>query len=146
MVGIFCGTPEDRDYAESIASIAVSDASAARQALTHACVLVIEGTMVPPPPIWRQRMAEANNQLMAERYYFALVSPKLVFRGVFTAITWLTRRRPGHHLVAFPDVAQASTWLERDAGKPALDVRRLYEQARLELFANARPMRGARAG
>jgi hypothetical protein len=90
-------------------------------------------------------MAEANNQLLAERYYFALVSPKLVFRGVFTAINWLTRQRPGHHLAAFPDVAQASAWLARDAAPTALHLRRLYEHARNELD-RMRPARGARAG
>ena len=145
IVGVYRGASDDRDYADAIAGIVASDASAASRSLTHACVLVVEGDMAPPPPIWRQRMAEANNQLLAEKYYFALVSPKLVFRGVFTAVTWLTRKRPGHHLAAFSDVAHAAAWLERDAGHRALDVRRLYEHAR-NLLANSRPARGAKAG
>jgi hypothetical protein len=145
IVGVYRGACDERDYAEAIASIVASDASAASRSLTHACMLVIEGDMAPPPPVWRQRMAEANNQLLAERYHFALVSPKLVFRGVFTAVNWLTRKRPGHHLAAFPDVAQASDWLARDAGQSALHVRRLYEHARNEL-AQSRPARAAKAG
>jgi hypothetical protein len=145
IVGVYRGVCDERDYAEAIASIVASDASAASRSLTHACMLVVEGEMAPPPPVWRQRMAEANNQLRAEKYHFALVSPKLVFRGVFTAVSWLTRRRPGHHLAAFPDVAQASDWLARDAGKMALQVRRLYEHAREDL-ALSRPAQGARVG
>lgn len=146
IVGVYRGASDDRDYAEAIASILASDASAARRSLTHTCVLVVEGEFPPPPPVWRQRMADANNQLVTERYYFALVSPKLVFRGVFTAVTWLTRKRPGHHMAAFADVAQASAWLEREAGQTALQVRRLYEQAQDELAASSRSVRGKKAG
>lgn len=145
IVGVYRGVSDDHDYAAAIASIVASDASAASRPLTHACLLVAEGDISPPPPIWRQRMAEANNQLRAERHYFALVSAKLVIRGVFTAVSWLTRKRPGHHLAAFSDVAQASAWLEREAGQTALHVRRLYEQARNEL-SQARPAPGAKAG
>jgi hypothetical protein len=145
IVGVFRGASADQDYAAAVASILASDANAARRSLTHTCLLVVEEDVPPPPPIWRQRMAEANNQLLAERYYFALVSPKLVLRGVFTAVSWLTRKRPGHHLAAFGDIAQASAWLERDSGKTALHLRRLYEQARNEL-ARSRPARGAKAG
>src|SRR5262245_55688331 len=86
VVGVFCAPADERDYAAAIASIVASDACAASRSLHHACMLVVEGEMPPPPPIWRQRMAEANNQLAAEKYHFALVSPKLVFRGVFTAV------------------------------------------------------------
>jgi hypothetical protein len=145
IVGVYRGASDDQDYADAIAGIVSSDANAASRSLTHACMLVVEGDMAPPPPIWRQRMAEANNQLRAEKYYFALVSPKLVFRGVFTAVSWLTRKRPGHHLAAFSDVAQAAAWLERDAGQAALHVRRLYEHAR-NLLGSSRPARGAKAG
>lgn len=145
IVGVYRGVSDDRDYAEAIASILASDASAAGRSLTHACMLVIEGDVLPPPPVWRQRMAEANNQLQAERYYFALVSSKLVFRGVFTAVSWLTRKRPGHHLAAFPDVAQASVWLARDVEQTALLLRHLYERAQSELDPS-QPSRGARAG
>ena len=146
IVGVYRGACDDRDYADAIASIVTSDANAARRSLTHACVLVVEGDIVAPPPTWRQRMADANNQLLAEKYYFALVSNKLVYRGVFTAIMWLTRRRPGHHMAALSDVAQAAAWLEREAGQSGLSVRRLYEQARSALDARARPQRGARTG
>lgn len=138
IVGVYRGASDERDYAAAVASIITSDASAARRSLAHACMLVLEGEMPPPPPIWRQRMADANNQLLAERYHFALVSPKLILRGAVTAVSWLTRKRPGHHLAAFSDVAQACAWLEREAGKTALHVRRLYEQARGDL-AQPRP-------
>jgi hypothetical protein len=145
MVGIYRGDSTDEDHAAAVASIVASDANAARRSLTHTCLLVVEDDVPPPPPIWRQRMAEANNQLLAEKYYFALVSAKLVVRGVFTAVNWLTRKRLGHHLAAFADVAQASAWLERDSGTTALHMRRLYEQARNEL-SSSQPARGAKAG
>jgi hypothetical protein len=130
LVGVFRGAviPE-ADYARAIASIARSDTNAVRRSLVNTCVLVTDVDAPSPPPIWRQRMAKANNSLVAERYYFALVSPSLMIRGVFTAVTWLTRSRPGHQLAAFPDLAHASVWLEAHTDHTALSIRRLYELA-----------------
>ncbi|MEY2933613.1 MAG: hypothetical protein RL033_4362, partial [Pseudomonadota bacterium] len=84
--------------------------------------------------------------LIAERYYFAFVSPNLLIRGVFTAVMWLTRGRPGHHLVAFSDVAQASLWLQAQTGHTPLAIRRLYDQAVQEASGAVFMPPDARAG
>ncbi|HEY3593258.1 MAG TPA: hypothetical protein VGL13_05270, partial [Polyangiaceae bacterium] len=98
MVGIFSGAEQsDADYAESIRTIAMSDDVAASLQRTHVVILVTEAKTPRPPAIWRRRFAEGNNSLRAETYFFALVSPNVLIRGVFTAVVWLTRARPGYH-------------------------------------------------
>jgi hypothetical protein len=147
IVGVYRGSrnPEE-DYASCIASIVASDANAASRRLTHTCVLVTDADTPPPPPIWRQRMAETNNGLRAERYNFVLVTPKLVLRGVFTAITWLTRRRPGHQLASFPDVEQAADWVQNNAGQSGLAVRRLHAEALRRSLEMPISVRGSSVG
>lgn len=129
LVGVYRGAVRDEDYARAITSILACDAGAVARGLVSTAVMVTDADTPSPPPLWRQRMAKANNDLLAERYYFAFVSPKLLIRGVFTAVLWLTRGRRGHHLVAFSDLAQASQWVQAHTGHTPTAIRSLYERA-----------------
>jgi hypothetical protein len=129
LVGVYRGAVRDQDYARAIASIVACDANAVSRGLVSTALMVTDAATPSPPPIWRQRMAKSNNGLLAERYYFAFVSPNLLIRGVFTAVLWLTRGRPGHHLVAFSDLEQASQWIQAHTGHTPVAIRRLYERA-----------------
>jgi len=145
LVGVYRGAVRDADYARAIASIAACDANAVARGLVSTALMITDAATPSPPPIWRQRMAKANNGLLAERYYFAFVSPNLLIRGVFTAVLWLTRGRPGHHLMAFSDVGQASQWLQTHTGHSPVAVRRLYDRALQEASAADAPSQ-VRAG
>lgn len=130
LVGVYHGAViRAEDYERAIASILACDANAVKRGLVSCAVMVTDVDTPSPPPVWRQRMAKANNSLCAERYYFAFVSPSLLIRGVFTAVLWLTRSRARHHLVAFADLAQASQWLQAQAAHSPSAIRRLYDQA-----------------
>jgi hypothetical protein len=130
LVGVYRGAlVRDEDYERAIASILACDANAVKRGLVSTALMVTDASTPSPPAIWRQRMAQANNELCVERYYFAFVSPNLLIRGVFTAVMWLTRGRRGHHMVAFSDLAQASHWVQAHTGHTPVAIRRLYEQA-----------------
>jgi hypothetical protein len=147
LVGVYHGAVlREEDYERAIASILANDANAVKRGLVSTALMVTDADTPSPPPIWRQRMAKANNSLCAERYYFALVSPKLLIRGVFTAVLWLTRGRPSHHLVAFSDLGQASDWVQAQVGHTPLAIRRLYERAAQQALAGDLPARSAHAG
>ena len=145
LVGVYRGTVlRDEDYELAIGSILACDANAVKRGLVSTAVMVTDADTPPPPPIWRQRMALANNRMCAERYYFAFVSPKMLIRGVFTAVMWLTRGRSGHHLMAFGDLGQASAWVQAQAGHTPIEIRRLYERAVLQASAADLAARSAR--
>ncbi|HWA72098.1 MAG TPA: hypothetical protein VG937_07190 [Polyangiaceae bacterium] len=134
LVGAYAGQLQrDEDYERCIESILNSDGLAADRSQTHVCVLVTTADVARPPPIWRRRMADANNALRAEEYYFALVAPSVLVRGVFTAINWLTRPRAGYHLAAFEHFSQAADWVRVQTGKPYPQLERLYATARTKL-------------
>jgi hypothetical protein len=146
LVGVYHGAViRAEDYERAIASILACDANAVRRGLVSTAVMVTDAHTPSPPPIWRQRMAQANNSLCAERYYFAFVSPSLLIRGVFTAVLWLTRGRARHHLVAFAELAQASNWLQAQAGHTPAAIRHLYDPALQQAIAGDLTARGARA-
>jgi hypothetical protein len=133
MVGIFAGAEQsDADYAESIRSIAMSDDIAASLQRTHVVILVTEAKTPRPPAIWRRRFAEGNNLLRAETYYFALVSPNVLIRGVFTAVVWLTRARPGYHFAAFQTFDEAAGWVRSQTSNPYPILEKLYAAVRGE--------------
>ena len=146
LVGVYRGAVmRDEDYARAVASILACDANAVKRGLVSTAVMVTDAATPSPPPIWRQRMAQTNNSLCAERYYFAFVSPSLLIRGVFTAVLWLTRGRARHHLVAFTNLEQACHWLQAEAGHTPLAIQRLYERALQQASAGDLSARGARA-
>ena len=134
IVGIFAGTESnEQDCERSIDAITRSDAAAARNNLPHVCVYVTSKETPAPPPVWRRRMAASNNQLSAQSHHFALVSPNVLIRGVFTAINWLTQPRVGHHLAAFATFDAAAEWVRGETGKPYPELEKLYAEARANL-------------
>jgi hypothetical protein len=146
LVGVYHGALiRAEDYERAIASILACDSNAVKRGLVSTAVMVTDAETPSPPPIWRQRMAKANNSLCAERYYFAFVSPSLLIRGVFTAVLWLTRGRARHHLVAFADLAQACDWLQAQTGHTPSAIRQLYDQALQQAIAGDLSARSARA-
>jgi hypothetical protein len=146
LVGVYRGSVmRDEDYERAIASILACDTNALKRGLVSTAVMVTDTDTPSPPPIWRQRMANANNSLCAERYYFVLVSPSLLIRGVFTAVMWLTRGRSGHQLVALGDLGQAAQWVQERSGHTPMAIRRLYERSLQQSSAAELAARSARA-
>lgn len=136
LVGIYQGRAQhDADYERCIQSIIDADALATARARRFVCMLLIGDEVQRPPPLWRRRMADANNALRAREYYFALVSPSMLIRGVFTAINWLTKPRPGYHAAPFEHFAQAAEWIRKQTGEPYPRLESLQASARAALAA-----------
>lgn len=134
VVGVYGGSSiADEDYERCLASIVSSDAAAASRGTPHVCVLVTDHQTPPPPPVWRQRMAQANNGMRSTHHHFAFVSPNVLVRGVFTAVVWLTRARPGHHRSAFSSFPDAASWIRANTGQPYPTLEACFESARRAL-------------
>jgi hypothetical protein len=130
MVGMYCGTEtDDEGHARCVASVGASDAAAAAKGLASVCIIVTQYDTPPPPPIWRQRMADSNKELRAKHHYFALVCPNPLQRGVLTAILWLTGAPKNHRYAAFATFADAVAWTQHQAERSYPMMNLLYEQA-----------------
>ena len=102
LVGRYEGQAQtDADHARCLEAIRAADACAVARNIPCICVLVIPTGVERPPAVWRTRMAETNNALRATEHRLALVMSDTLLRGVLTAITWLTRPRPGHQMKPF---------------------------------------------
>jgi hypothetical protein len=136
LVGIYQGRAQhDADYERCIQSIIDADALATARASRFVCLLIIGDEVQRPPPLWRRRMADANNAIRAKEYYFALVSPSMLIRGVFTAINWLTKPRPGYHSAPFEHFDQAAEWIRTQTGERYPRLESLEATARAALRA-----------
>lgn len=130
LVGIFSGTEvADQEYQRCIDAVEASDHAAVVRGQGHVVVLVTDHDTPRPPPSWRQRMAASNNSLRADTCYFAVVSPSLMIRGVFTAISWLMHNRAGRTFVAWSTFAEAAEGARKQTGKPLPQLEALYAEA-----------------
>jgi hypothetical protein len=130
IVGVYSGgVTADADYMRCIESIASADKAAVRAGVPLACVLVTDENTRQPSVLWRKRMADANNAIESERYYFALVTSSFLIRGVMTAIGWLVRPRPHHETGAFDSLESAGAWLQSKTGRH-YPVEETYSAAR----------------
>ena len=129
LVGIYRGTSTEDDYARCVDGIVAMDAKLAGSGKPYVCILVTELRTSTPPPAWRRRMAEANKSLRVQRYYFALVCPSPLLRGVLTAILWITGSRDGHQYAAFATFAEAVTWVEQENDRKYPELHQLLERA-----------------
>lgn len=140
LVGLYQGRVQrDLDYERCIRSIEAVDALATARKSRLVVMLVIAEEVGRPPPLWRRRMADANNAIRAKEYYFALVSPSLLIRGVFTAINWLTKPRAGYHSAPFENFAQAAEWIRLQTGEPYPRLEGLQATARDALTPEDEP-------
>jgi hypothetical protein len=131
LVGVYAGHVDTaEDYQACLRAIVDADAAAVRGHVPFACLLVTGTETSAPPPRWRQRMATTNSEVLSPTYYFALVSPSLVIRGVFTAVQWLTRLREGHQHAVFPTFEAASRWIRDNAKRDYPQLESLYARAR----------------
>jgi len=127
LVGKYQGHVQtDADYERCLDAFARADTCAVAKGLPYVCLLIVPPGVQRPPAMWRTRMAEANNAVRAKEHLFAIVLPDALLRGVLTAITWLTRPRPGHQLKPFDTVASAMQWIRATTGKPYAELDRLH--------------------
>ena len=127
----------DADYERCIEAIRAADACAVARKIPCICVLVVAAGVPRPPPVWRNRMAETNNALLATQHLLALVMSDALMRGVLTAITWLTRPRPGHQMKPFDSFDGAAAWIRATTGSPYPDLERLHTAVAKELAKHA---------
>ena len=126
LVGKYEGQVQtDADYERCLDAFQRADTCAVAKGLPYVCLLIVPPGVQRPPAVWRTRMADANNAVRATDHLFAIVLPDALLRGVLTAITWLTRPRPGHQLKAFDTVASAAQWIRTTTGKPHAELDRL---------------------
>jgi hypothetical protein len=133
LVGVYGETTTEEDYARCVESILGMDAALAGRDRPFVCILVTQRGTPAPPPSWRNRMAEANKSLRAQRYYFALVCPSALLRGALTAILWITGSREGHQYSAFATFADAVSWIERESRDSYPTLQLLYDRAAVSL-------------
>lgn len=127
LVGKYEGRSQtDADYERCLEGFRSADACAVARGVPLVCVLIVPAGVRRPPPVWRTRMAETNNALRASEHRLALVMSDTLLRGVLTAITWLTRPRPGHQIKAFDTFANAAQWIRATTGKPYTELERLH--------------------
>jgi hypothetical protein len=131
LVGVYAGKVDvDEDYEACVQAIVDADLAAVRNHVPFACLLVTGAETPAPAPRWRQRMATTNSEVLSPAYYFALVSPSLVIRGVFTAVQWLSRSREGHQHAVFSTFEAASSWIRGNAKREYPEFESLYTRAR----------------
>ena len=133
IVGVFSGVNEDADHARAVASIVAADAAAVERDQPLVCILVAQRDTESPPAIWRKRMADANRNMQAKQYWFALVSPNPLLRGVLTAINWMSSVPSHHHYKAVGTLDDAVGWVRAETGQTYPMLETLYESARQEL-------------
>jgi hypothetical protein len=142
IVGVFTGTEQtDADYQRSMDAIEASDRAALARGLHHVCILVTDHDTPRPAPAWRQRMAASNDKLKSARCFFAVVSPSVLIRGVFTAIQWIMRKNDGRNFVAYSSFAEAAAAARKDTGLPLANLEGLYAAAKPALSADGRRSR-----
>ncbi len=142
IVLVFRGTEvSDADYERSMTSIEASDRAALARGLHHVCILVTDHDTPRPPPAWRQRMAASNDKLKSPRCYFAVVSPSVLIRGVFTAIRWIMRRNEGRNFVACASFAEAAAGARADTGQLLSNLEALFAAAQPAVNADGRRSR-----
>jgi hypothetical protein len=129
VVGVFSGPDTDADHERAIGSIVAADAAAVANDEPLVCILVTQRDSASPPPIWRKRMADANQNMRAKAYYFVLVSPNGLLRGVLTAINWLNDVPSHHHFEAMATFEEAAAWIRKEAGGDYPMLEALYERA-----------------
>jgi len=138
LVGKYDGRVQsDADYERCLEAMRAVDACAVARGIPNISVLIVSREVPRPPPVWRTRMAETNNALRATDHRLALVMSDTLMRGVLTAITWLTRPRPGHQLKPFDTFAGAAQWLRASTGKPYPELERLYATVERETAKHA---------
>jgi hypothetical protein len=138
LIGKYQGSVQtDADYQRCIDAVRMADAGAASRRLPYVCVLVVSAEVPQPPPVWRRRMADTNNALAATEHRLALVTPSLVVRSVLTAISWLTRPRPGHQLKPFENFSSAAQWIRTSIGQPYPKLEQLYSSLEREMGKRA---------
>lgn len=133
VVGVYSGTTTDDDHARCVSSIEEMDAKLAWRDQPYICILVTELRTPTPPPAWRRRMAESNKNLRVKRYFFALVCPSPLLRGVLTAILWITGSREGHQYAAFATFSEAVAWVEHENDRKYPVLQQLFERATASL-------------
>jgi hypothetical protein len=132
LVGVYSGAQmSDADYERCIGAIEASDHAAVVRSSGHVCILVTDDDTPRPSPSWRQRMAASNNSLRADTCYFAGVSPSVMIRGVFTAISWLMHSRAGRTFVAWSTFAEAAAGARKTTGRPLPNLEALYAEAKV---------------
>jgi 2-keto-4-pentenoate hydratase/2-oxohepta-3-ene-1,7-dioic acid hydratase in catechol pathway len=82
-------------------------------------------------------MAETNNALRATEHLLTLVISDALMRGVLTAITWLTRPRPGHQMKPFDTFTSAAEWIRTTTRRPYPELERLHAAVERELAKHA---------
>jgi hypothetical protein len=133
VVGVYSGPDTDADHARAIASIVAADAAAVANDEPVVVILVTQRDSASPPPIWRKRMADANQNMRAKAYYFALVSPNGLLRGVLTAINWLNDVPSHHHFEAKATFDEAARWIRKETAGSYPMLESLYERAQRAL-------------
>jgi hypothetical protein len=130
LVGVYNGPDTDADHERAIASIVSADAAAVARDEPVVCILVTQRDSASPAPVWRKRMADANRNMRAKAYYFVLVSPNGLLRGVLTAINWLNDVPSHHHFESTATFEEAVKWVRKQTGDSYPMLESLYERAR----------------
>jgi hypothetical protein len=139
-VGVFTGSSDtDADWALSIESVRAMDDVALAQRAPLVCIMVVGPESPRPPPLWRKRMAEGQNAVRSPFYYFALVAPSALIRGVFTAINWMVKPKfIAHRARATSTFAEATHWVRHSTGTAYPSLERLYGEALLAPVSGSR--------
>jgi hypothetical protein len=78
-------------------------------------------------------MSDANRAMRTKEYYFVLVSPNSLLRGVLTAINWLSDVPSHHHFNSTRTFEEAVRWIRKETGGSYAMLETLYERAQGEV-------------
>jgi hypothetical protein len=133
VVGVYSGPDGDADHERAIASIVDADAAALERNEPVVCILVTQRDTASPPAVWRKRMSNANRAMRAKAYYFVLVSPNPLLRGVLTAINWLSDVPSHHYFNSTATFDEAARWVRKETGGSYAMLEALYDRAEREV-------------
>lgn len=130
-VWLFTGaTNSDDDYAQYVASFAVSDEAARLAPQRGIGVLLVDEGNPVPNAAWRKRIADASTSLKSNPVVI-LASSSSVVRGIATAINWI--RPPPYELRVASTFDEAVTIAQKErGGEPLTALRVLLDEARAE--------------
>lgn len=99
-----------------------------RRGIMPAIVIFIDPGRPVPDARWRRRFA--HERALAGPFRGALVTDSIVHRGLMTAVDWVRSPAAEQRMLAFPTLAGARVWLERECKRELELLTRLYSEAR----------------
>jgi hypothetical protein len=129
LVAYFSGSSSAADYERHLQAMDKLDRRGRDEQRSVAMIVVMGPDEEPPDAHWRRKLAEARKTFSAPSVYIAVVSTSAVFRGVGTAMNWISPPPPHVKVQLHPTFEEGAAWVERSQGPPRAVLRTLQMEA-----------------